>query len=291
MCENKIKKIENLPKKISNFWIATNYIENLEEDFLNYENITELNISGNALSSFKDLFILSKFPKLEVLNLNDPNFGENPICLINNYRLYIVHKIPNLIILDEINITKEEKEEFGNTFFKKSNFYKNKIQQLNRISKLCFKMLKIFGWFFKLMKIFQIYFFRKRIKMLEYIQYERESQKIILSLQKIKKDKLSFLRNNSSGLNEFLNQSVVGSSTNLNVNIIEDEKVKENKSNAQIPTNGNITEDELIEEMSKEIDITNEKIKKCFSNVEMIDSNYRTIKHFITEVNDYSIIW
>ena len=88
ICENKIKVIENLPKNLKTFWAALNFVEKLDTNSFKdcSRNLTELNISGNFLSSFKDLNIISHLEKLKILNLNDPNFGENPICLINNYQ-------------------------------------------------------------------------------------------------------------------------------------------------------------------------------------------------------------
>jgi len=282
ICENKIRKIENLPDKLISLWIGTNYISKLDEHLLKYDKITDLNLSANLLSSFKDLFILTQMNNLENLNLNDPNFGENPICLINNYRLSLLHKMPNLKILDEIFITTEERQEYNFVYAKKSNFYKNKIIQINRISKLTFKLLKIFGWFFKIMKFLQIFFFRKRIKMLQYIQFERICQNIL------KNDQMKSTPNN-------LDRSIF---LNENQNELITETHKKDESDdfyVYIDFNNtlceNISNDELIEEMNKEIDITNDKIKKCISNFEMIDNNYYQIKNYISEVNDFSIIW
>lgn len=292
ICENKIRRIENLPKSLTNLWVATNLIQKLDENITQYDKLKELNLSANLFSSFKDLYILSDLKSLETLNLNDPNFGENPICLINNYRLYLLHRMPNLKILDEVNITKEEKDEFELIYLKKSTFYKNKIKQLNRISKLSFKLLKTFSWFFKLMKMLQIYFFKKRIKMLQYIQYERVCQNLInkTSLnQKVSETNLDKSINMSSLENQKdneKNRSISLSDTHEN-NKGESPYIYINYNNSLIE---NISNDELIEEMNKEIEITNHKIKKCISNFQTIDNNYFLIKKLISEVNDFSII-
>lgn len=301
ICENKIHKIENLPKTITSLWIATNFIEELDENLIQYEKLTELNLSANLLSSFKDLFTLSHLKNLEILNLNDPNFGENPICLINNYRLYLLHRMPYLKILDEVVITKEEIDEFENVYLKKSVFYKNKIKQLNRISKMSFKLLKTFGWFFKMMKILQIYFFRKRIKMLQYIQYERLCQNLLANNSanaNLKASAGSF--DKSITMNDLANQelnersqvnNLADTHNNENNNKENDKNLSTyiyiNSNNALIE---NLSSDELIEEMNKEIEITNDKIKKCFANFQMIDLNYYQVKNYISEVNDFSII-
>lgn len=295
VCENKITKIENLPHSLKSLWIATNLIDHLDQDLLIYENINDLNLSANLLCSFQDIYILSKLKSLENLNLNDPNFGENPICLINNYRLNILHRIPNLKILDEVIITKEEKDEFEIVYLKKTSFYKNKIKHLNRISKITFKFLKIFGVFFKLMKLLQIYFFRKRINMLQYIQYER------ICLDTLEKIKSINLNEENSGMNKSSNLQDINKETinnkydvndNLGSNAFNNlmrflEKININENNL---IRDNIFNDDLILEMNKEIELTNEKIKKCVSNCQMIDINYNVIKNYISETNDFSII-
>lgn len=300
--ENKIQKIENLPINIKSFWVATNLISELDNNLLLYDNLSDLNLSANLLSSFKDLYFLSQMKSLEILNLNDPNFGENPICLINNYRLYLLHKMPYLKILDEIAITKEEKEEYANVYLKKSSFYKNKIKQLNRFSKLSFILLKTFGWFFKFMKFLQIFFFRKRIKMLQYIQYERICQNFFTKNLNNSKTSSNNL-DKSIIMNDHLNQEQTDidkidkitksqtlsiSETHKNTGICEEAFLYINSQNY---LSENITKDEIIEEMNKEIEITNDKVRKCITNFQMIDFNYYHIKNYISEVNDFSIIW
>ena len=288
ICENKIKKIENLPITIESLSIALNFIENLSENLLEYEELKELNISGNLLSSFKDIIIISKIKKLEELNLNDPNFGENPICLMNNYRLFVLHLIPKLKLLDEALISKEEFEEYEYIYQKKSTFYKNKIKQMNRISKLSFKLLKIFSWSFKMMKSLQILFFRKRIKMLQYIQYERISQNLITG---------KILNQNSNEkfteISEKFNEEKIQQMEKQNSEKLEN--LDNNAYNIYINQNNtvsqNILKDDVIEEMNKEIEITNEKIKKCLNNFQTVNENLNIIKKYIAEVNDFSIIW
>jgi hypothetical protein len=87
---NKIKKIENLPEHINNFWIANNYIENLPSDFHKYKNIENLNLSGNCLVDFKNIYILEKLPNLKILYLNNINYGENHICSFLNYKMMFI---------------------------------------------------------------------------------------------------------------------------------------------------------------------------------------------------------
>ena len=59
ICENQIKKIENLPLNIQNLWIASNLIETLDINLSLYKKLSEINLSGNLLNSFNDIYILS----------------------------------------------------------------------------------------------------------------------------------------------------------------------------------------------------------------------------------------
>ena len=93
ICDNKIKIIENIPENINDFWIANNLIENLPSDFDKYKKIETLNLAGNCLIDFNNIYILEKLNNLKVLYLNNCNFGENPICTFANYRMMMIQNI------------------------------------------------------------------------------------------------------------------------------------------------------------------------------------------------------
>jgi len=361
ICENQIKNIENLPMNLTNFWIAFNLIEKLEmSSFKNYNTITEINLAGNFLCSFNDLHILSKFENLKILNLADPNFGENPICLINNYRIFVFHKIPNLYILDEIIVTKEEINENKIIINKKNTFYKNKIKQMNRVSKSCLNMLKNFNFFYKTLKLYQIEFFRSRLKMLEFLKFERKivreisnqnkfetgvceekeisssiinninsinnltqskeyeetHNKINKSIKEFTRDNLLEIKNeetnnnnqdlendftsNKNSNNEMKKSKIINSnmitreSNAINTEEFTNTKKMESKENTNISISENFEEnpsdEQFFDEVNSEIDLLNSKINKAIENIKTCDNNYRTIKNFISEINDFSII-
>lgn len=358
ICENKVKKIENLPASIINFWAAFNLLEKLDStSFSNLYQITELNLAGNFLSSFNDLHVLSKLEKLNILSLSDPNFGENPICLINNYRNFLFHKIPQLTILDEITITKEEINENRIIISKKNSFYKNKIKQMNRISKSCFNMLKNFNFFYKTLKLYQIEFFRSRIKMLEYLKFERKIIKEIPNENKKTKNiqtekeppvtdqNLNNSKHGNIDINnaEKFNQTSKGSYNKsfdikrdlkeeiinnkciiktsddnphelddydlnkristlyktkfnmINSDNFSNSKNKDNPDKLNISVSENFgenpSEEEFCDEINAEIELLNNKINQALENIKSCDNNYKIIKNFISEVNDFSIIW
>ena len=87
--------IENIPINIIDFWIANNLIENLPSDFNKYKYFESLNLTGNYLIDFNNIYILNKLNNHKVLYLNNCNFGENLICTFANYRIKIIQKIIN----------------------------------------------------------------------------------------------------------------------------------------------------------------------------------------------------
>jgi len=170
LCENKIEKIENLPKNIKNLWIASNLINSLDESIIQYEKLEEINLANNFIIEFEDLDILASLKELKTLYFSDPNFGENPLCSLNNYRVFLINMLPNLEIVDAIKVTTEERKESSSIYSKKSLFYIIKIKSLNRLCKNILTSLKSYLLFFLMFKTLQINFFNKRIKMLEYIE-------------------------------------------------------------------------------------------------------------------------
>jgi Leucine-rich repeat (LRR) protein len=72
---------------------------------VNRPNLVSLDLSFNQIDNLKKL--VSSFKnsyKLKILNL----YG-NPVFLIPGYRCFIIDSLPNLMILDEKVITKEER--------------------------------------------------------------------------------------------------------------------------------------------------------------------------------------
>lgn len=228
LCENKIKKIENIPNTIEELWLANNQIENIPKEIENFQSLYFFNISGNFIMDFKDIFILQNLSKLSKLYLSDVNFGDNPICQYSNYRSAILHLIPKLDILDQIVISQEEKKDVENMYAKKYLFYKNKIRHLHKICKMVFQLLKTNKLFVDEMKIQQARFFSQRKKMLEFAKYEKEVLKV------------------------------------------------ENETK--------------IEDIEKEVNASQDKLNICLKLIEFVDSNFKFIKQYISELNNFAIV-
>lgn len=174
LSENKITKIENLPKEIEELWLANNMIEKIPNEIAQYPNIEFLNIAGNFILDFEDIYNLQELKKLKKLYLSDINFGENPICQFSNYRSAMIHLLPNVGWLDQIRVSPEERKDVDNMYTKKYLFYKNKIRHTHKICKMIFQFLKTNKLFVTQMKLHQARFFSQRKKMLEFAKYEKE---------------------------------------------------------------------------------------------------------------------
>jgi len=207
VCDNKIKIIENLPENIEDFWIARNLIENLPNDFDKYKNIQILNLAGNCITDFKDIYILEKFKNLKVLYLNNCNFGENPICTYQNYRMMMIRLFKNLNILDQYKITFDEREEIEYSYLKKTIYYKKKIRDNKILTKKINKLLKAHKLMFKGIKYHNIRVLSQKQKLLEYQLYEKEQLGVQsdIKLTNIKKE-LIILRDKILNILNEINQ-------------------------------------------------------------------------------------
>ena len=64
----------------------------------------------NQVAELKEILHLRKLQNLQVLWLS-----ENPVAKNPNYRLFCIKNLPNLMKLDDKNITREEREMARNT--------------------------------------------------------------------------------------------------------------------------------------------------------------------------------
>ena len=171
--ENNISVLENLPISIKNLWIANNDIEHIPENFEEMVNLEMLNISGNFINDLKDLYILGKIKKLKRIYLNDINFGENPICLFENYRKIMIHIFSSVEIIDQIKVTTKEKNEVEKYFNDNMIINNDKIKQNYKLSKMVFRLMKTYKFFFSTFELYKIKTLSLKLKKLEYNIYEK----------------------------------------------------------------------------------------------------------------------
>ena len=91
-----------------------NYVARIGKVAENVPNMNCLVLTNNRIIFLGEIDNISLFKKLEHLSLID-----NPVSIKQNYRLYVIHKIPSLKTLDYKKVTKKEREE-SVKFFKSS---------------------------------------------------------------------------------------------------------------------------------------------------------------------------
>lgn len=81
-------------------------------------NLENLCLMSNKLTELSEIDKLGNCKKLERLILTNNVITEVPWMLsqMNNYRLYVIHKIPSLRILDFKKVSKQERAEAAKLF-------------------------------------------------------------------------------------------------------------------------------------------------------------------------------
>jgi len=87
--------------------MANNHINRLGSSLGNaLPELNSLILSNNKLSQLKDLFPLSTLSSLQLLSLR-----ANPVCTQPLYRMFVIHLLPSLHVLDFAKIRPREREE------------------------------------------------------------------------------------------------------------------------------------------------------------------------------------
>uniref|UniRef100_A0A7C9AXX8 U2A'/phosphoprotein 32 family A C-terminal domain-containing protein n=1 Tax=Opuntia streptacantha TaxID=393608 RepID=A0A7C9AXX8_OPUST len=114
LSDNEIVKLENFP-----------YLNRLGTLLLNNNRITRINpnigefllklhsliLTNNRLVNLAEIDPLASLPKLQFLSLLDNNVTKKP-----NYRLYVIHKLKSLRVLDFKKVRQKERVEAANLF-------------------------------------------------------------------------------------------------------------------------------------------------------------------------------
>lgn len=96
--DNDITKIEGFPSlpRLTSLLVNNNKVALFGEGLgSKLPNLDTLVLTNNRVANLADLDNLADFKNLRSLSLI-----KNPVSQIPNYRLYVVHKLPNLKILD-----------------------------------------------------------------------------------------------------------------------------------------------------------------------------------------------
>lgn len=55
--------------------------------------LRDINLAHNRLGCFKELLKLAPLEGLRALTLQDPHFGDNPVCSLSNYKTYVAYHL------------------------------------------------------------------------------------------------------------------------------------------------------------------------------------------------------
>ncbi|XP_068582596.1 leucine-rich repeat-containing protein 9 isoform X2 [Cebidichthys violaceus] len=113
--------------------LADNNIEKIGHSLDPNVSLQNLNLSGNKISSFKELTLLACLPHLRELALKDPTSTSNPVCLLCNYATHVLYHIPGLQRLDTYDVlSKQVKEAAESTVMKKTMYYNMRVRTAQR---------------------------------------------------------------------------------------------------------------------------------------------------------------
>ncbi|KAK1932454.1 Leucine-rich repeat-containing protein 9 [Phytophthora citrophthora] len=132
--QNLLERLDGLWRltNLNQLWACRNQIDRIDTALNCCENLMELNLADNRLSSFKGLLSLTNLDKLAVLILNDPHFGDNPVCRLCNYQTYLMCQLPRLGFLDTLELSTRNKQIAEATMIKKKMYYNMRIKAIKR---------------------------------------------------------------------------------------------------------------------------------------------------------------
>ncbi|XP_068436972.1 leucine-rich repeat-containing protein 9 isoform X2 [Clinocottus analis] len=131
-CITQIQGLNTL-QNLNELNLADNNIEKIGHSLDPNVRLQNLNLSGNKISSFKELTLLARLPHLKELALKDPTSTSNPVCLLCNYATHVLYHIPSLQRLDTYDVfCKQVKEAAESTVMKKIMYYNMRVRTAQR---------------------------------------------------------------------------------------------------------------------------------------------------------------
>ena len=96
--DNDIRKLDGFPLllRLKTLYLSNNRITRISDDLNeSIPNLSTLILTNNHIQELGDIEPLAAFKKLEVLSLLN-----NPLTTKKHYRLYVIHKLPDIRLLD-----------------------------------------------------------------------------------------------------------------------------------------------------------------------------------------------
>jgi len=129
--DNEIRKLDGFPflTRVKSLLLNNNRIVRISEGLeQNLPNLETLILTNNSIQELADLEPLTSIKGLRMLSLL-----HNPVVTRRNYREYIIHKFPNLKVLDFRKIKQKEKESSKSLF--KSKEGKTQLKDIQQKAK------------------------------------------------------------------------------------------------------------------------------------------------------------
>ncbi|XP_053191128.1 leucine-rich repeat-containing protein 9 [Scomber japonicus] len=131
-CITQIQGLNTL-QNLKELNLADNNIEKIGHSLDPNVSLQHINLSGNKISSFKELTLLAHLPHLRELALKDPTSTPNPVCLLCNYATHVLYHMPGLLCLDTYDVSsKQVKEAAESTVMKKMMYYNMRVRTAQR---------------------------------------------------------------------------------------------------------------------------------------------------------------
>lgn len=134
IAENQLKGLQGLAHapNLTEINVARNQLTTTVDAFNGNARLTKLNLSDNKIGSYREVLGLRNHPKLRELAFADPDWGENPICLLCNYATYTLYHLPQIQVHDRMRIGEDEHTAAQAAFSKKSLFYNMRVKLTRR---------------------------------------------------------------------------------------------------------------------------------------------------------------
>ncbi|XP_021344907.1 leucine-rich repeat-containing protein 9-like [Mizuhopecten yessoensis] len=131
---NSIVHIENLSSlcKLRELNLAQNCITKIGHTLDANQSVEDLNLSGNSISSLRDLTHLMRLSKLKSLSMKDPNYSPAPVSLLCNYSTHVLYHMPHLATLDTYDVSKSIVDMAETTVMKKKMYYNMRVKTVRR---------------------------------------------------------------------------------------------------------------------------------------------------------------
>ncbi|KAL4387816.1 hypothetical protein GQ457_09G012270 [Hibiscus cannabinus] len=117
LSDNEIVKLDNFPylKRLGTLLINNNRVTRINPNIGEFlPKLHTLVLTNNRLVNLVEIDPLASLPKLQFLSLLDNNITKKP-----NYRLYVIHKLKSLRVLDFKKVKSKERLEAENLFASK----------------------------------------------------------------------------------------------------------------------------------------------------------------------------